>query len=223
MKAVPQEDACIFQQWKKDFQQLAQLRVPRWLGSTDIRTGELHLFSDSSELAYGTVAYRINGECTEAQGILVASKNRVAPTKALGIPRLELLACVIGVRLAQTILTAWNAPELKVNCWSDSQVALQWIAGPALKRKVFVAHRVQEIQSHSQWSQWRYCLSKENPADLLTRRKKLQELQAHLCWWRGPSWLGKEEDWPVQPERSQRQKELIEAEGKEVQVKTEEI
>jgi hypothetical protein len=203
---IPYEDACFFQEWKEDFQALTQVRVQRWIGCDQVHNGELHAFCDSSQKAYGAAVYWRSKEVSMSSATLVASKNRIGPVKPLGIPRLELMACVIGVRLAQNILKAWDAMNLTVFYWTDSQVALQWINGPPLKWKVFVAHRVQEIQLHSKPSQWRYCPSKENPADLLTRGKRMQELQENVCWWGGPSWLGEDQQkWPVQPKMSQNQ------------------
>ena len=64
----------------------------------------LHIFSDASEVAMATVAYwRIETE----EGILivfVAGKANCAPTKFVSIPRLELQAAVMAVRLKNAIV-----------------------------------------------------------------------------------------------------------------------
>ena len=57
----------------------------------------------------------------------------------------------------------------RVVCWSDSMVVLLWMKRHTSSRKPFVANRVAGIQSTSDPECWRYCASKENPADLLTR------------------------------------------------------
>ena len=68
------------------------------------RSLQLHVFVDASEQAFAACAYfRIMGR----EGLrccLVASKTKVAPLKPLSIPRLELMAAVIGVRLRKTIV-----------------------------------------------------------------------------------------------------------------------
>ncbi|GFU01303.1 uncharacterized protein TNCV_3538281 [Trichonephila clavipes] len=46
--------------------------------------------------------------------ILVRVKSGVAPLKPLSIPRLELMACCIGALLVNSILKAFNMPDLKV-------------------------------------------------------------------------------------------------------------
>ena len=56
----------------------------------------------------------------------------------------------------------------RVVCWSDSMVAVHWIKGKRSSLKPFVANRVAKIQSTWDPECWRYCASKENPADLLT-------------------------------------------------------
>ncbi|GFY26246.1 retrovirus-related Pol polyprotein from transposon 297 [Trichonephila clavipes] len=58
---------------------------------------------------------------------LVRAKARVAPLKPLSIPRLELMACCIGSRLANSIVNALNLPNLRITFWSDSTTALWWI------------------------------------------------------------------------------------------------
>ncbi|GFV94143.1 integrase catalytic domain-containing protein [Trichonephila clavipes] len=58
---------------------------------------------------------------------LVRAKARVAPLKPLSIPRLELMACCIGSRLANSIVNALNLPNSRITFWSDSTTALWWI------------------------------------------------------------------------------------------------
>ncbi|XP_068717084.1 uncharacterized protein [Montipora capricornis] len=73
-------------------------------------------------------------------------------------------------------------------CWLDSMVALHWIKGQSSSWKPFVANRVAEIQSTWDPECWRYCASKENPADLLTRGLSCSDKISTL-WWNGPQWM----------------------------------
>ena len=47
----------------------------------------LHVFTDSSEKAYGACAYIVGPN----QAMLVTSKNRIAPAKKITLPKLELM------------------------------------------------------------------------------------------------------------------------------------
>ena len=53
------------------------------------------------------------------------SKTRVAPLKALTLPRLELMATVLGARLARHIMDSIHIEE--VFLWTDSQIVLHWL------------------------------------------------------------------------------------------------
>lgn len=58
---------------------------------------KLHFFVDESTKAYGTVAYLNSAQQNHSS--FVMPKLRIAPTKELTLPQLELTAAVIGVRL----------------------------------------------------------------------------------------------------------------------------
>ena len=67
----------------------------------------LHVFVDASIKAYGTVAYLTSG----AHTTMVMSKSRVAPLKKLTLPQLELMAAVVGARLASYLRNQTLVPE----------------------------------------------------------------------------------------------------------------
>ena len=69
--------------------------------SGEVSNRALHMFGGASQDAYGALAYirceYVDGSVTCQ---LVAAKSRVAPLNAVSIPRLELMAAVVGLRLA---------------------------------------------------------------------------------------------------------------------------
>ena len=72
--------------------------------SSNIKSSELHCFSDASERAYAAVIYLRSIYEDGRVGVnLIASKTKVAPLKKQNIPRLELLGATILVRLAKTV------------------------------------------------------------------------------------------------------------------------
>ena len=100
---VPEEIQQEWSVWQKELQSLAEFSVPQFyrlvmVSSTSI---QLHLFGDASEKAFCTVTYfRFEYPSGERQCAFVAAKTHVASVKPLSIPRLELQAAVLSVRLA---------------------------------------------------------------------------------------------------------------------------
>ncbi|XP_055632428.1 uncharacterized protein LOC129772922 [Toxorhynchites rutilus septentrionalis] len=87
--------------------------------------------------------------------------------------------------------------EGKIFLWTDSTVALYWIAGTPSTWKTFVANRVAEIQRLAINAIWRHVPSLENPADLISRGVNASSLVNNLLWWNGPDWLAStDQPWP---------------------------
>lgn len=62
---------------------------------------ELHHFSDASCVGYGACSYlRFQNDKDEVHCSLVLAKGRVAPSKVLSIPRLELAAAVVSTKVS---------------------------------------------------------------------------------------------------------------------------
>ena len=94
-------------------------------------------------------------------------------------------------------------------------LALHWVKGQSSCWKPFVANRVAEIQSTWDPECRRYCTSKENPADLLTRRLSCGDMIASTLRWNGPRWLSSSDKrLPVQPQGGTVPSEVCEEERK---------
>ncbi|KAF2888088.1 hypothetical protein ILUMI_18086 [Ignelater luminosus] len=127
---VPDDISKDFLRWCKQIPQLVDLQVPRWMASNGLEMSEkisLHVFCDASKDAYVTCIYLRSHVKEEVKIQLVMSNARVAPKKRLTIPHLELLACLIGARLAQQVIREVGMSEEKVWYWTDSSTALTWI------------------------------------------------------------------------------------------------
>ena len=66
---------------------------------------------------------------TPSTSALVMAKSRVAPLKTLTLPLLELMAAVIGSRLAKHVQKELQIDH--VTLWSDSQIVLHWLSSRA--------------------------------------------------------------------------------------------
>ncbi|XP_070067090.1 uncharacterized protein [Drosophila virilis] len=79
----------------------------------------------------------------------VASKMRVAPRKPVSIPRMELMAAVLGLRLAKCIQKEMSVRIHTRTFWTDSKDVLYWIRSDARKFQQFIALRIGEILEES--------------------------------------------------------------------------
>ncbi|XP_064653088.1 uncharacterized protein LOC135503442 [Lineus longissimus] len=128
---------------------------------------------------------------------MIASKSKVAPLVSCSIPRLELMGAIVGLRLTNTICLVLDIPLKDVTYWTDSLNTLWCIRGRSREFKPFVANRIGEIHRQSNPDQWRHVPTKDNPADILSRGAKVQDMNDSL-WWSGPEFLVKEKaDWPI--------------------------
>ncbi|UYV71706.1 hypothetical protein LAZ67_9000089, partial [Cordylochernes scorpioides] len=155
----------------------------------------LHIFCDASQFAYATCIFlRIEKE-DRVDIQLIQARTRVAPLKKLTIPRLELLACLIGARLAANVIQDLEFEEIPRFYWTDSTNALCWIQRED-NWAAFVMNRVKEIHNLSSPESWRHIPGRLNPADLPSRGCSAETLK-ETRWWEGPAWLKvSQEEWP---------------------------
>ncbi|GFX10965.1 integrase catalytic domain-containing protein [Trichonephila clavipes] len=185
--------------WLEQLPILAGIKIPRCLNlsSNGIKRLTLHVFCDASKNAYATCVF-LRVEYEENVFVKqIQAKARVAPLKDISIPRLELLACVLGTRLAASVKNDLNLPDVRIYYLTDSMTALAWIQRTR-DWGVFVSNRVKEIRNLSDVSRWEHLPSEKNFADILSRGCSAQQL-VYLRWWEGPSWLSES---PVQCPRS---------------------
>ncbi|XP_028418887.1 uncharacterized protein LOC114544440 [Dendronephthya gigantea] len=185
--------------WLDGLKDLESLRIPRCIELNKERSPTVHTFADASKVAYGAVSYlRVENPNGEIRTHMIASKTRVAPLKPVSIPRLELLAAVLGLRLTLAIARALNLSISDARFWCDSMNVLLWIRGRGREFLSFVANRVGLIQNHTSPEQWQYIGSRDNPADLCSRGSSSTQLISSELWWQGPQFLQiKESEWQL--------------------------
>ncbi|XP_055948250.1 uncharacterized protein LOC129981435 [Argiope bruennichi] len=178
-----------FLQWFQELKHLSDIQIPRCVqaSSKDISNCTIHTFVDGSKDAYAAVTFLRIENNGRIELFLLAAKSRVAPLRGTTIPRMELLAAVIGARLANSVVEALGWKNVTIYYWSDSTTVLAWILREE-NWSVFVRNRVQEIRKLSNPTSWRHIPGDKNPADLPSRGCKAKHLVS-LRWWEGPQWM----------------------------------
>ena len=143
---------------------------------------------------YGAVAYLrfvdvFNGmRCSYVMG-----KARLAPIHEITIPRLELSAAVISVKLNQIIRRELEIKIDGVNYWTDSTTALKRLNNDTKRFHTFESNRLTTIRSLWSTSDWRYVNRNDNPADDASKGLRLDEMMKNSRWLNGLAFLWKEE------------------------------
>lgn len=188
---VPETVRSRWSKWRSEIPSLYALVVPRCYkpnGFGVVCARELHHFSDACPDGYGQCSYlKLVNENGDTACALVAAKARVAPIKALSVPRMELTAAVVSARVSE--LLQRELEECKHFFWTDSTVVLGYVRNSAKKFHTYVANRVQVIRDASVPTQWRHVRTNDNPADIASRGISAKALINCDLWWQGPSFL----------------------------------
>lgn len=187
--------------WKESLQLLSGFEMdrcfkPAHFGGTTL--AQLHHFCDASEDGYGTVTYLVQKNCdNQIHLAFVMGKARVAPLKHITIPRMELTAATMAVRIDRMLKGELQLQLADSVFWSDSMAVLKYINNETTRFRTFVANRVSEILTCSDVSQWRHVGTHLNPADFASRGQKVSSFVKNKAWIFGPDFLTKPADyWP---------------------------
>lgn len=131
---------------EKDLKTIDCCKFPRFVVTEQSKQVENRLlcFCDASEHAYACVIYLHQSFSNGLHTNIVFAKTRLAPVKKISIPRLELLAVVIGMRCLNFVKRQLKLVFKQMHVWTDSQCVIQWIA-TSKQLPVFVRNRIQEI------------------------------------------------------------------------------
>ena len=112
--------------WLQGLQNLSSIHVDRCLVQAKFVDGAAGLFHfcDASSLAYGACSYlRIVNKYGEIHVVLLMSRALLAPLKQLTIPRLELCAAVLAIRLDVILRQELDIPLLQSTFFTDSEIS----------------------------------------------------------------------------------------------------
>ena len=172
--------------------------IPQNFGK--IRDCQVHHFSDASEVGYGAVTYlRIQNQQGQINCSFVMGKARVAPVKTVTIPRLELAAATVAVRLSAVVKKELEIPVDSVTFWTDNTTVLRYINNQTSRFKTYVANRVEQFLTYlpqvsgATWEQKATPQMKHPEAFQLKNSHIQNGLEVQIFLWNS------EEKWPAQP------------------------
>ena len=124
-------DVLHWQQWLEDLPKVEQVKIGRCVKPPDdckVEQYSLHHFCDASQIGYGVASY-VRMECAVKQPhcSLILGKSRLAPIKSTTIPRLELMAAVLAVKVDKMLHSELDYEIKESLFWTDSTTVLRYI------------------------------------------------------------------------------------------------
>lgn len=196
-------DSALTSEWSNFYSQLHLLndiKIPRYTLLPFFDKIQLVGFCDASQKGFSAVLY-LRVTCGDQVKIsLLQAKTRLSPLKTISIPRLELSAAHLLVKLILSIQHFIKALSIKdIFLLTDSTIVLAWLRLSPHTLQTFVANRVSFIVSHTSPEQWFHVISQENPADVASRGVGPAMFNHHTLWWAGPEWLQDPNWMPISP------------------------
>ena len=166
---IPELYSSLWQKWLQELPYVTTIEIPRCYKTQCLSaqaTVQLHNFSDASRHGYAAASYL---RFVDEQGVIhcsfVMGKTRNAPIKEWTIPRLELQATVLAVRLSNSILKELDLQVDGTFFWSDLMTSLQYIKNQTRRFQTFVVNCVAEIHESTTPEQWHHVPGSMNPTD----------------------------------------------------------
>ena len=121
---LPESLRSRWERWQSGIHKLGSLGIKRCFkpaGFGRVVKTELHHFSDASHSGYGQCSYLqlVNDE-GQCHCSLVMNKARVVPLKPITIPRLELSAAVVSVKISSMLQQELHFSDAEEMYWTDS-------------------------------------------------------------------------------------------------------
>ena len=188
---VPDE---LLLKWKNNFDRINKMReikfqrciIPEDAINLEMETIEV---SDaSSQMACSAIYVRLKRKNGLYSCQLVFARTKIVP-RDMTLPRAELFAATLNATTAHIVrLSLQDHIESRLSL-IDSQIALFWIANTQSELKQWARNRVIEITRLTDKNNWYYVDTKNNSADIATRRgAKITDISAESIWVTGHDW-----------------------------------
>ena len=104
----------------------------------------------------------------------------MTPLKTITIPRLELAAALLSIKISKLLKTAFKYQINEEYFWTDSTIVLCYLRNDTRRFMTYVANRIEQIKEqikeHTTVNQWYYMASESNPADHASRSLDVKSL-----------------------------------------------
>ena len=152
-------------------------------------------------MGYESVAYlHLQDDSNHIHCSFLMGKSRLTPTNVVTVPRLELTAATVSVRVGQMLYEELEVKPEAITYHTDFKTVLRYIGNEQKRFQIFVANRVQLIRDFTSPKQWRFVDTNSNPADDASRGLSAVGLLQQQRWTSGPQFLWESEtEWPQQP------------------------
>ena len=114
-----------WKRWRNELHELEKLKIPRCYkpeGFGEIKTVEVHHFSDASLAGYGQCSYlRLLNNNNQAYCSFLMGTARVTPLKLTTVPRVELQAAVGSIKIIQWLLKELDYQDVSEFFWTESR------------------------------------------------------------------------------------------------------
>ena len=153
-QSINDEELNIWNKWLMSLTNIGSVMINRCICQTNMNSEcrfQQHHFSDASPSGYGAVSYL---RTIDSLGNINCSI--LLTTKVVTIPRIELTAATIAVRLDVMLKYELDIDILKTYFWTDSTAVFQYISNEKRRYQTFVANRVTFIREYSSLSEWHH-------------------------------------------------------------------
>ncbi|KAF7652275.1 hypothetical protein LDENG_00098710 [Lucifuga dentata] len=90
-------------------------------------------------------------------------KSKLAPRQPHTVPRLELCATVLAIKLAEMLLDELDIEIHNVKFYTNSRIVLGYINNTSRRFYVYITNRVSCIRKSTQPEQWHFVSTEHNP------------------------------------------------------------
>ena len=181
--------------WDTNFEQMQELGkvifrraiVPIDAVSLDVET--IDVADASSNLMCVAIYARFKLKSGQFSCQLVFARSKII-SGDLSMPRAELCAIVMNASAGHVVKLSFGEYHKDHIKLTDSQVALHWLNSLKIELKIFVRNRVIEARRLAPTEKWLYVRSKDNIADMGTRKgATVDDLRPDSEWFVGKPWM----------------------------------